>query len=334
MRDYKCLVQQQFKNGEFELIPIRMEDRFQIMKWRNEQMYHLRQNEILTEEKQTAYFDNVVSKLFETETPNQILFSFLKNKELIGYGGLVHINWIDKNAEISLVLNTKFDVVSFKELWKVYLSMIKFVSFKHLKFRKIFTYAFDIRPFLYDALEDSGFVREAVLKDHCIVDGKYKNVIIHSFWNPICIEIRSVTENDCDLLFKWANEFEVRKNSINTDKIFKENHNYWFKNKLSSKDTKIFIIECKNSPVGQIRFDKINNIWNIDYSVDKNYRNLGLGKLILESGLLKMGSGEFFAQVKRSNIQSISIFQSLGFKTPEIDHFDDNKKLINFIKKV
>ncbi|GAK91039.1 putative ribosomal-protein-serine acetyltransferase [Nonlabens ulvanivorans] len=49
-----------------------------IMKWRNEQMYHLRQAEKLTEQSQDSYFKNVVSKLFEQEKPNQLLFSFLK----------------------------------------------------------------------------------------------------------------------------------------------------------------------------------------------------------------------------------------------------------------
>ena len=49
------------------------------------------------------------SKLFETDQPYQILFSFLKNNEFIGYGGLVHINWEEKKAEISFLLNTKIN---------------------------------------------------------------------------------------------------------------------------------------------------------------------------------------------------------------------------------
>lgn len=45
------------------------------MKWRNEQIYHLRQAKPLTKEDQNAYFENVVAKLFEDDHPNQILFS-------------------------------------------------------------------------------------------------------------------------------------------------------------------------------------------------------------------------------------------------------------------
>lgn len=96
LKAYKVLKQQEFSNANFRLVPIRFDDRYKIMQWRNEQIYHLRQAGPLTKEKQNAYFENVVAKLFNQEQPNQILFSFLKDDECIGYGGLVHINWIDK----------------------------------------------------------------------------------------------------------------------------------------------------------------------------------------------------------------------------------------------
>ncbi|MDP5048190.1 MAG: hypothetical protein NWQ39_07260, partial [Saprospiraceae bacterium] len=82
MNKFKCLTQQEFSNGEYKLIPIRFEDRYEIMKWRNEQIYHLRQKVPLTIEQQDVYFEKVVAKLFDQEQPNQILFSFLKNEEL------------------------------------------------------------------------------------------------------------------------------------------------------------------------------------------------------------------------------------------------------------
>jgi len=75
---YSCLSQNEFQNGLFKIIPIRYEDRIKIMNWRNEQMYHLRQNVKLTKENQENYFKKVVSELFEQEMPNQILFSLIK----------------------------------------------------------------------------------------------------------------------------------------------------------------------------------------------------------------------------------------------------------------
>ena len=123
---------QTIKTGEFSLVPIRYQDRYRIMQWRNEQIYHLRQSEPLTKERQDWYFKNVVSKLFDEEKPNQILFSLLENNEFIGYGGLVHINWLDKNAELSFIMETSLEKEHFNTIWSVYLTLIERVAFEDL----------------------------------------------------------------------------------------------------------------------------------------------------------------------------------------------------------
>ncbi|MHB1105206.1 MAG: GNAT family N-acetyltransferase [Lutibacter sp.] len=186
MNCYKALNKQEYSNGNFSIVPIRYEDRFAIMEWRNEQLYHLRQKQHLTVEDQDNYFTNVVLKIFDADQPNQILFSFLENGLCIGYGGLVHINWTDKNAEISFIMNTKLEKDSFLKLWSVFLKLIEDVAFAELKFHKIFTYAFDLRPHLYEALTTSKFKEEARLKEHCLFDNKYKDVVIHSKINKLC----------------------------------------------------------------------------------------------------------------------------------------------------
>ncbi|WP_268847714.1 GNAT family N-acetyltransferase [Flavobacterium aestivum] len=180
MLSYKCLDNQVVKSNDFEIVPLRFEDRFDILKWRNEQMYHLRQAKLLTVDDQDKYFNNVIKHLFDQDTPNQILFSLLKNDEFIGYGGLVHINWIDKNAEISFLMNTEKEKDNFHFNWVKYLSLIEKVAFEDLRFHKIFTYAFDLRPHLYPALLEAGFLEEARLNEHCLFNGNYTDVIIHS----------------------------------------------------------------------------------------------------------------------------------------------------------
>ena len=185
MSYYKALNKQEYSNNEFSIVPIRYEDRMDIMQWRNEQMYHLRQSKPLTIEDQENYFTNVVSKLFNEEQPNQILFSYLENGTCIGYGGLVHINWIDKNAEISFIMNTDLEKNHFHEHWVNYLVLIEKNAFEELNFHKIYTYAFDLRPQLYDPIEAAGFVKEATLKEHFWFNGEYKDVIIHTkFYHP------------------------------------------------------------------------------------------------------------------------------------------------------
>lgn len=183
MPTYKALNKQTFRQGRFSLVPIRFEDRYDIMKWRNEQIYHLRQSRPLTVEDQDTYFNNVIVNLFDLEEPNQILFSFLENDKCIGYGGLVHINWVDKNAEVSFIMNTEFEQIYFSKYWSVFLQLIEQVAFKELNFYKLYTFAFDLRPHLYEIIENEGYIEEGRLKGHCFFNAVYKDVLIHGKLN-------------------------------------------------------------------------------------------------------------------------------------------------------
>jgi RimJ/RimL family protein N-acetyltransferase len=180
MDTYKALNKQNFTYGRYSIVPIRFQDRYDIMKWRNEQIYHLRQNKPLIEKEQDFYFDTIVSQLFNQEKPNQILFSYLEGEKCIGYGGLVHINWVDKNAEISFIMATHLEQEFFKIHWVNYINLIEKAAFQDLNLHKLYTYAFDIRPHLYEAIESAGFKKEAILKEHCFFEENFKNVIIHS----------------------------------------------------------------------------------------------------------------------------------------------------------
>lgn len=180
---YKVLSKQVFSKGNISIVPIRMEDRHAIMKWRNEQIYHLRQAQPLTKEDQDKYFNEVISKIFEQEKPSQILFSYLENDICIGYGGLVHINWTDKNAEISFVMDTSLEKEYFDLHWSNFLNLIAKVAYGELVLHKIYVFAFDLRPHLYKTLESSNFFKDATLTDHCYIEDKFIDVIIYSKFN-------------------------------------------------------------------------------------------------------------------------------------------------------
>jgi RimJ/RimL family protein N-acetyltransferase len=87
--------------------PIAWADRIPAMQWRNEQLAILRQQSPLTSEGQAAYYTSVVAPQFEQEAPAQVLVAFLHDGVLIGYGGLVHISWVDARAEVSFITATE-----------------------------------------------------------------------------------------------------------------------------------------------------------------------------------------------------------------------------------
>ena len=180
---YLCLENTSYTLENYSLVPIRYEDRIAIMNWRNEQIYHLRQNRKLTIKEQNNYFKNILAPIFHEQKPNQILFSYLEEGVCIGYGGLVHINWLDKNAEISFIMNTNIEKSAFSKHWGIYLNLIEQIAFEELNLYKLFTYAFDLRPHLYSAIEKIGYKQESILKEHCYFDGKFIDVVIHAKFN-------------------------------------------------------------------------------------------------------------------------------------------------------
>lgn len=332
---YKCLRQNIFIDGLFSIVPIRDEDRFQIKKWRNEQMFHLRQNKILTDEDQDSYFQNIIKPSFSQQHPSQILFSFLDNGILIGYGGLVHINWEDKIAEVSFLMNTSLEEKHFSSNWLQFLKLLGLVAFDNLGFNKIFTYAFDLRPKLYDVLENFDFKREAVLKNHVAFEGRYIDVIIHSKFNKSPF-LKRVNFSDSRLLFKWATDPIIRKYSKGQSEITWDNHNQWLEGKIANTSCLFFLLMVEQRAVGSIRFEKVNDLEIIiSYQIDPEYHGKGYGNLILSLGISEVrsyfqGPLCFKGWVMSENEPSKKIFQKLGFEQiNETDNVILFQKMIN-----
>lgn len=334
MERYNVLNQQVFRSKNYSLVPIRFEDKYSIMKWRNEQIYHLRQDKPLTKEVQNQYFNNVVSKLFEQEQPNQILFSYLKDNKCIGYGGLVHINWIDKNAEISFLMDTSIEKDYFEFHWTTYLSLLEIVAFEEMELHKIFTYAFDLRPKLYSSLENRRFKKEAVLNEHSLFDGKFIDVLIHSKFNPY-LSLREATKDDLEITFKWANDKSIRAYAYNQNQIDRDTHTKWFLSRLNSNFCKYYLLEENNKKIaGSIRFDIDSDkpSAKINYLIDPKFTGKGYGTYLLERGISKLLNtnpkiDNIYGFVLKENNASIRIFEKLKFETTS-----QNSKEIKFEK--
>lgn len=317
---YKVLMRNEFVSAPYRIVPIRYEDRLLIMKWRNEQIYHLRQSRPLTVSDQDLYFRDVVLNLFNQEKPSQLLFSYLKDDEIIGYGGLVHINWHDKNAELSFIMDTRLEGKGFREHWQRYLKLIEQVAFHELGFHKIFTYAFDLRPHLYDAIESVGFKKEAALIDHCFFNNEFKDVVIHTKFNRY-ITIRRAEESDAETVYAWANDASTRENSFSAEHIKWDSHETWWKSKMGDPMAEYFIAEVKGEPAGVVRFDiKADNRALIGINISPSMRGKGYSNEILS-----MACNEFLTKhlvtvdafIKASNLPSIKLFERSGFVQTE-----------------
>lgn len=182
---YACLPQIRYIHNEYEILPLRENDIFQIMQWRNEQINVLRQKEIITPEQQQQYFNDSIAPSYKSSNPELILFSILCHNTLIGYGGLVHINWQSKRAEVSFLtsLERANNILQYSRDFTVFLQILKNIAFNDLKFQRLSTETFDIRPHVITILEDSGFRYEGKLVNNNLIDGIYVDSILHGCLN-------------------------------------------------------------------------------------------------------------------------------------------------------
>ena len=163
---------------------------------------------------------------------------------------------------------------------------------------------------IYNALDKS--FTFSFSSDLLSIDGKSPKRITQLF-RDLLITLRHAELKDAETLFKWANDPEVRYNSINKEPIEFQNHLEWYNQKLYSNCTHIFIMEYAGLPVGQVRYDKYKECWLIDYSVAKEYRGLGLGKKLIQQSATLFTNGKLIAKVLHSNTASAKVFQSCEF---------------------
>ncbi len=133
------------------------------------------------------------------------------------------------------------------------------------------------------------------------------------------LHVRCANIEDEELLLEWANDPVTRRNAINKKPISEADHTNWYAEKLLDSDNCIiYIVEFPNGEnLGQIRFEKLENKWFVDYSISPLYRGQGLGTALLGSGISALNNvrkGEVIAGwIKPENMASITVFVRCGF---------------------
>lgn len=124
---------------------------------------------------------------------------------------------------------------------------------------------------------------------------------------------------DVDLLFEWTNDREVRENSFKSTPIEYENHKQWFRDCIRDSKIEMYICYSDTNSIGQVRLNIAGNDAQISYSISKEYRGQGFGKIIIQ--LLETEIRNNYpairylsASVKINNIASQKIFETLGYE--------------------
>jgi RimJ/RimL family protein N-acetyltransferase len=181
MLSYKCLKNQAIKYLEYSLFPIQKHDIQLIRNWRNDQISVLRQQKIISADDQEEYFKKNIWPQYASKNPTEILMGLYLNNALIGYGGLVHISWQDRRAEVSFLLDPKRmqDFSLYEKDFYNYLILIKKLSNKELKFNRIYSETYAFRKEHISILEKANFQKEGTMRDHIIHEGSPMDSVIH-----------------------------------------------------------------------------------------------------------------------------------------------------------
>jgi len=133
------------------------------------------------------------------------------------------------------------------------------------------------------------------------------------------IKLRPANADDCELLWRWVNDSEVRSASFSTAKIAWPEHQAWFESKLHSSQTQMFVaVSSGGAAVGQVRLDCTRaDEAEVDLSVAKEHRGKGYAALLIENAcqiaFAETGLSRLHALVKPQNLASINAFLRAGF---------------------
>jgi len=179
---YRAIGPDSFHHGDYHIESVQRSDAEEIRKWRNEQISALRQGNPLTREEQSAYFAELIRLDFPMSQPEKILVRFLYKDYLIGYGGIVHIDWHNLRGEVSFLLETSRTVhhAKYKDELFTFFELIKVVAFEALKLNKLTCEAYAHRQYHVEAIELAGFTREGILRQQTKINGAWIDAVVSS----------------------------------------------------------------------------------------------------------------------------------------------------------
>ncbi len=127
------------------------------------------------------------------------------------------------------------------------------------------------------------------------------------------ITLRQASIQDADMLLDWRNDPETRRASHSTSDVVKEEHIAWLKKTLSNPNRRLLVAEEDDSPVGTVRADLSEGVWELSWTVAQNARGRGVAKRMVAL-LAQQISVPIRAEVKSGNIASARIAEHAGME--------------------
>lgn len=180
-RRYTCFPRDTLTLGAFAINTLQDRHIEPIRLWRNAQLDVLRQTVPLSADEQARYYETSIWPTMSLAEPTNILLSFSEHDQPIGYGGLVHVAWNDRRAEVSFLLAPEYAAApsEYTSRFAAFLKLIKMLAFDDLRLHRLWTETFATRGDHIKILEANGFQLEGRLREHVSVGGRRVDSLIH-----------------------------------------------------------------------------------------------------------------------------------------------------------
>jgi RimJ/RimL family protein N-acetyltransferase len=158
---------------------IEEEDLKQLRDWRNNAEFrrHFREHRELNMRQQQVWFEEKVVKDDST-----LMFSIRRNEddELMGCCGLVYINWVHRNADLSLYIGWEDVYIDTQGYADESVNLLLGYGFRVLGLHKIWTELYEFDEKKKKLFDRFGFKQDGVLRQNYWSDGKWWDSVIVS----------------------------------------------------------------------------------------------------------------------------------------------------------
>ena len=124
--------------------------------------------------------------------------------------------------------------------------------------------------------------------------------------------LRPVTAADAQLLYAWRNDPETRRASRQDDVVKWRDHEAWLSDVLASHLHVMRLAEVVGRPVGVVRADRIDDRWELSWTIAPDARGQGFGRRMLTKFVAGL-DGPLGATIRNDNVASAKMAAAAGF---------------------
>jgi UDP-2,4-diacetamido-2,4,6-trideoxy-beta-L-altropyranose hydrolase len=154
-----------------------------------------------------------------------------------------------------------------------------------------------------------------------LVDGRGAQRVVSAL-RAFGIKFRRATQEDCCLLWNWANDTATRAASFRSAAISWDEHREWFNKNLANDGSFLLIAEESRTPIATIRVQKRkSSIGELSITLAPEVRGSGLATHLIRhcegKAATELGLSELDALIKPENLASRRAFENAGYAASE-----------------